>query len=180
MLSAASPSFFSGLVQAPGAYRLGQGIAFDSQLFSYGGGFQTFIESFLRLIQYRIGQYRRPASPRLFIKPRRSSLAIPLHRPLYADEGDAKGAGNIRLFGVAVDAKLGRDHAKGGRILFGVNEYRHVPVEVGHWAIPSFKGQFRGDVLHAIRKQGQVHLRHRGHLSSGGRRSGHRLAAAAA
>jgi len=45
-------------VQAPGAYRLGQGIAFDSQLFSYGGGFQTSIESFLRLIQYRIGQYR--------------------------------------------------------------------------------------------------------------------------
>jgi len=58
MLSAVSPSFFCGLVQAPGAYRLGQGIAFDSQLFSYGGGFQTSIESFLRLIQYRIGQYR--------------------------------------------------------------------------------------------------------------------------
>ena len=47
--------FFSGLVQAPGAYRLGQGIAFHPQLLGYGGGFQTFIESFLRLIQYRIG-----------------------------------------------------------------------------------------------------------------------------
>jgi len=71
------------------------------------------------------------------------------------------------LFGVAFDAKRGRDHAEGGGILFGMNEYRHVPVEVGHLAILSFKGQFRGDVLHTIREKGQVHLRHRGNLSSG-------------
>lgn len=47
-----------------------------------------------------------------------------------------------------------------------MDEYWHVPVEVGPLAILLFKGQFRGDVLHAIWKKGQLNLRHRGHLSS--------------
>jgi len=55
-------------------------------------------------------------------KTPRPSLPIPLHGPFHADLRDSKGAGNIRLFGVAVDAKLGRDQAKGGNILFGVDK----------------------------------------------------------
>jgi hypothetical protein len=109
-------------VQAPSAYCLGQRIALHPQLPGYGRGLQTFIEPLLRLFQYLLGQYRRPAPWRLLIKPRDPSLPIPLHGPFHADLRDSKGAGNIRLFGVAVDAKLGRDQAKGGNILFGVDK----------------------------------------------------------
>jgi len=46
----------------------------------------------------------------------------------------------IRLFGVAIDAKLRGNHAKGLNILLGVDKYRHVPIEVGYLAILFFTG----------------------------------------
>ena len=79
---------------------------------------------------------------RRLIKPRNPFLPIELDGPFDADERDAKGAGDIRLFSVAVDAKLRRDHAKSLNILFGVDKDRHVPVEVGHSAVLFFNGQF--------------------------------------
>ena len=167
-------------MQAPGAYCLGQRIAFHGQLLGNLRGLQTLIEPLLRLLQHFSRQHRRSPPLRLLVKPRYPFLPIELDGPIDADQRDSKGAGNIRLFGVAIEAKLRGDHAKGRNIPLGVDKYRHVPVEVHHLAILFFKGQFRGDVLHAIRKKGQVHLRHRGNLSRGligfGRRSASRAA----
>ena len=56
------------------------------------------------------------------------------------DQRRPKGAGNIRLRGVAIEAKLRRDQAKGRTILIVVDKYRHVPVEVGDLPRLFFKG----------------------------------------
>jgi hypothetical protein len=93
----------------------------------------------LGLLQHRHGQHRRPPPFRLRIKPLYSFLPIQFHRPFDADRRDSKGAGNIRLLGVAIEAKLSGNHAKGRNIFFGVDKYRHVPVKVGHLAIFFFK-----------------------------------------
>jgi hypothetical protein len=152
-------------MQAPGAYRLGQRIGFHTNPLGYLRDFQSLIKLFLRLLQHLRSQHRRSPRLRLLIKSRDPFLPIELNGPFDADERDAKGARNIRLFGVSIDAKLRGDHAKGRNIILGVNEYRHVPVEIGDLTIPFFKGQFRGDVLHTIREQGQLHLRHSGNPS---------------
>ena len=49
-------------------------------------------------------------------------LPITLNGPFDADERYAKDAGNIRLFGVTIDAKLGSDHTKGRNILINLEE----------------------------------------------------------
>jgi hypothetical protein len=79
---------------------------------------------------------------------------IALDRPFDADQRDPKGAGNVRLLGRAIDAKLRRDHAKSRNIPFGVAKDRQPPVEIGHLAIPFFNGHVRADGLHSLRKQG--------------------------
>jgi len=163
-------------MQAPGAYRLRERIALHGELLGDLGDFQSLIEPFLRLLQHLCGQHCRPSPIRLLIKPRHPFVPIEFHGSFDADQRDSKGPGNLRLLSVAVDAKLSRDHAKGRNILFGMDKYRHVPVEVDYLAIPFFKSQFRRDVLDSIREKGQLHLRHRSNLSSALLGFGRRLA----
>ncbi len=126
-------------MHAPGAYRFSQRIAFHPQLLGNLRDLQSLIELFLCLLQHLCGQHRRPPPLGLLIKPRHPFLPIPLNRPFDADQRYPKGAGNIRLFGAAIEAKLRGDHTKGPNILLGVGKDRQLPVEVGHLAIPLFK-----------------------------------------
>jgi len=142
VLSGVSRSFFYRLTQAPGADRFGQRIGLHTNPLGDLRDLQSLIELFLRLFQHLCGQHCRPPRLGLLIESRYPFLPIKLDGPFDTDERDAKGAGNIRLFGVSIDAKLRGDHAKGRNIILGVNEYRHVPVEIGYLAIPFFKGQF--------------------------------------
>jgi hypothetical protein len=153
--------FFYRLVQTPRTHRLAQGVTLDAQSIGHFRCFQAFVQQLLSLFQYHWGQHRRPAALARCIESFRSLLTVALHRPLQADLAHPEGAHDVRLFGIAVDAELGGDHAKRGHVLFIMDEHRHGPVEVGHPPILFAESEKRGDVGDAYGEDRQLNLRHR-------------------
>ena len=102
------------------------------------------------------------------IEPFWSLLAVALHRPLEADLRHPEGAHNLRLLGIAVDAKLGGDHTKRGHVRFLVDEHRHAAVKVGHPPVAFAERQQWGDVGDPFGEERKRDLRHRYGLRQAG------------
>jgi hypothetical protein len=148
-------------VQPSRTHRLAQGVSLDVQSIGDLGCLQAFVEQLLGLLQYRRGQHRRPAPPGWDVEPFRSLLTVTLHRALEADLRYPEGAHDVRLLGIAVDAELGGDHAKGGHVLFIVDEHRHGAVEVGYAPILFAESEHGGDVGNTRGENRQLDLGHR-------------------
>jgi hypothetical protein len=112
LLLVSSIAFFYRFVQTPCTDCFAQGVTLDAQSIGDFRCLQAVIEQLLGLSQYRRGQHRRSAPLTRHVKPFRSLLSVALHRPLQADLRHPEGAHDVRLFGIAVDAELGSDHAK--------------------------------------------------------------------
>jgi hypothetical protein len=160
-LLVSSTGFFFRLVQPSRTHRLGEGVTLDAESIGHFRRLQALIEQLLRLGHNLRGQHRWPTALARRIEPFRSLLAVALHRPLEADLRHPEGAHDVRLFGIAVDAKLGGDHPKRRHVLFLVDEHRHGSVEIGHPPILLAECQHWGDVGDSHGEDRQLNLRHR-------------------
>ena len=121
---------FGGIAYPPRPYRLLQGVELQPKRLGNLGFTGASRQKLLALRHHALGQHRRTARHPRCIKSLRSVLPIPLHRPLDADRCHAESPDDVALLGIAADAELTGDHAKGRDIFLSMGKHRHVAVEI--------------------------------------------------
>src|SRR6202035_2662781 len=128
-------SFFSRACVPARPYRLLQGVELQPKRLGNLRFTGTSRKKLLALRHHALGQRRRTARHPRCIKSLRSVLPMPLHRSLDADRCHAESPDDVALLGIAADAELTGDHAKGRDIFLTMGKHRHVAVDIRYLAI---------------------------------------------
>jgi hypothetical protein len=158
--AAACPAADFFFTHAPRPYRLHHGVRLQPQLPRRGPALHALGQQLFELLDYCLGQHRRPAYRPGAVEPARTLTPIGLYRPLHTNRGHPERAGDLRLCRRAVHHELTGEHAKRADILRGMHEHRQLSVEVRHPPIPALKGQVLCDGRCAGRKDRKLKLRH--------------------